>query len=294
MVSMALSFTPLSIDGAGEYRRLYSLCSRKSSYYSFGSLWAWRNIYGLSWAFEEGLCWIRTEKGVLWGPVGPWDEIPWAELMPRLFPGPETFRFVPDGLAHRLKEALGGRIQAINVRSQWEYIHSVKDLIALRGNRFSKKRSHFRQFMKHYSFTYRSLGPEDGEAVLEAQRRWLQEREPSGALLRENEAIEEMVREWKAVPSLLGGLIEVKGVPVAYTIAEGITDHILVIHFEKALSAYNGGYQAINRLFLQKTASSYTLVNREEDLGDKGMRVAKMSYNPVDFLRKYVLSWDPS
>lgn len=294
MVSMALSFTPLSIDGAGEYRRLYSLCSRKSSYYSFGSLWAWRNIFGLSWAFDEGLCWIRTEKGTLWAPVGPWDEIPWADLLPRLFPSPETFHLVPDGLAHRLKEKLGENIKAINVRSQWEYIHSVKDLIALRGNRFSRKRSHFRQFVKHYPFTYRSLGPGDGEAILESQRLWLSGRDPSNALLRENEAIHELVREWNNIPSLLGGLIEVEGVPVAYTIAEGISDQILVIHFEKALPEYNGGYQAIHRLFLQKTASSYTLVNREEDLGDKGMRVAKMSYNPVDFLRKYVLSWNPS
>ena len=291
---MALSFTPLSIDRAEEYLRLYSLCSRRSSCYSFGSLWAWRNIFGLSWAFEEGLCWIRTEKGRLWAPVGPWGEIPWADLLPRLFPAQQAFHFVPDGLAHTLKHSLGEAIQAINVRSQWEYIHSVKDLIALRGNRFSRKRSHFRQFVKHYPFTYRSLGPGDGEVILEAQRLWLQEREPSIALLRENEAIGEMVREWNNIPSLLGGLIEVEGTPVAYTVAEGVSDQVLVIHFEKSLPAYNGGYQAIHRLFLQKTASSYLLVNREEDLGDRGMRVAKMSYHPVDFLRKYVLSWNPS
>ena len=86
MVSMALSFTPLSIDGAGEYRRLYSHCSRKSSYYSFGSLWAWRNIFGLSWAFEEGLCWIRTEKGqaamgaTFRGPIVPGYKNPDAKI----------------------------------------------------------------------------------------------------------------------------------------------------------------------------------------------------------------------
>ncbi len=291
---MALSFTPLSIDRAGEYRRLYGLCSRRSSYYSFGSLWAWRNIFGLSWAFDEGLCWLKARDGTLWAPVGPWNEISWADVLPRLFPDPEAFYYVPDGLAHTWEEALGERMEAISVRSQWEYIYSVKDLIALRGNRFSRKRSHFRQFVKHYPFTYRSLGPDDGEAILESQRLWLQEREPSKALLRENEAIGEMVREWNNIPSLLGGLIEVDGIPVAYTVAEGISDQVLVIHFEKALTAFNGGYQAIHRLFLQKTASSYLLVNREEDLGDRGMRVAKMSYHPVDFLRKYVLSWNPS
>ena len=37
----------------------------------------------------------------------------------------------------------------------------------------------------------------------------------------------------------------------------------------------------------------YDAVNREEDLGDEGMRVAKMSYHPVGFLKKYTLSWFP-
>ena len=77
------------------------------------------------------------------------------------------------------------------------------------------------------------------------------------------------------------------------TPAEALDDDTIVIHFEKALRRYSGAYQAINRMFLENVADSFTMVNREEDMGDEGMRVAKMSYHPVDFLRKCTLSWFP-
>jgi len=293
MVSMALAFEPLSIEKADEYLGLYSQCSRQSAYYSFGSLWAWRTVFGFSWAFSDGLCWIRTGSGTLWSPVGQWETVDWASVLPRHFSCPQEFSYAPDGLVKILTGLFRDRIAAREVRSQWEYLHSVKELIALKGNRFSRKRSHIRQFVKNYPFRYRSLSGEDGDAILEAQRLWLAERDEPAALLRENEAIGEMVREWRNIPGLLGGMLEVDGKPAAYTIAEAISQDTVMIHFEKALSSFNGAYQAINRMFLQNTASSYTTVNREEDLGDEGMRVAKMSYHPVGFLKKYVLSWFP-
>jgi hypothetical protein len=293
MVFMDLLFEPLSLEKADRYRQLYEACPRHSSYYSFGSLWAWRNIFGFSWAFDEGMCWIRTASGSLWAPVGPWESADWRRILPRLFPERAEFSYAPDGLTRIWTDLFRDRITAMEVRSQWEYLHSVRDLIALKGNRFSRKRSHIRQFVKNYAFQYRSLGPDDGEVILEAQKLWLGERPESPALLRENEAVKEMVREWRNIPGLLGGLLDVDGVPAAYTIAEVIPGDTVMIHFEKALPSYNGAYQAINRMFLQNTAASFTTVNREEDLGDEGMRVAKMSYHPVGFLKKYTLSWFP-
>ena len=96
---MTLSFSSLSLDRADEYRRLYEVCPRKSSYYSFGSLWAWRSIRDFQWAFADGLCWIRTSDGELWAPVGPWDRVSWLNLLPRLFSEGASFMYVPDELA---------------------------------------------------------------------------------------------------------------------------------------------------------------------------------------------------
>ena len=290
---MNLCFEPLSLEKSGHYLELYRACPRQSSYYSFGSLWAWRNVFGLSWAFAGGMCWIRSEGDNLWAPVGPWDDADWRSIIPEIFPKPVSLQYAPDGLVRVLTDLLRDRVTAREVRSQWEYLHSVQELIALKGKRFSNKRSHIRQFTKNYDYEYRPMGPGDRNAVVNAQRLWLAERCSTDALLRETEAVKEMMEQWRNIPGLLGGILEVKGSPAAYTIAEAISEDTVMIHFEKALSAYNGAYQAINRMFLQNTASSFTTVNREEDLGDEGMRAAKMSYHPVGFLKKYTLSWFP-
>ena len=70
------------------------------------------------------------------------------------------------------------------------------------------------------------------------------------------------------------------------TIAEAISADTVEIHFEKGFTRYPGVYQAINAIFLERTATSFAWVNREEDLGDPGMREAKMSYHPASFIRK--------
>ena len=62
------------------------------------------------------------------------------------------------------------------------------------------------------------------------------------------------------------------------------------IHFEKGNTDSKGVYQAINQLFLEHSAKNFKIVNREQDLGDEGLRKAKESYNPHHMVSKYTLS----
>ena len=48
-----------------------------------------------------------------------------------------------------------------------------------------------------------------------------------------------------------------------------------------------GGF--INQQFLIHEFPDAVLINREDDLGQEGLRKAKMSYNPCGFARKYLV-----
>jgi hypothetical protein len=89
---------------------------------------------------------------------------------------------------------------------------------------------------------------------------------------------------------LCGGIFYIDGQPVAYCLGEELAlGTSFVIHFEKAVLAeeFRGIYQFINQAFASILPEKYETVNREQDLGDPGLRQAKESYRPVGFVKKY-------
>jgi hypothetical protein len=58
------------------------------------------------------------------------------------------------------------------------------------------------------------------------------------------------------------------------------------------LRSYKGLYQVINWEAAKVIAAQgYGFINREEDLGDAGLRDAKMSYHPTEIVPAFELSY---
>lgn len=104
----------------------------------------------------------------------------------------------------------------------------------------------------------------------------------------ENSAIALALREFDVL-GMVGGLLRVGGRVIAVTIGEPINRRVFVTHFEKADVDYDGAYAVINREFAAHRLSSYEYVNREEDMGQEGLRKAKLSYYPDILLEKYTI-----
>jgi hypothetical protein len=88
---------------------------------------------------------------------------------------------------------------------------------------------------------------------------------------------------------LCGGVFSIDDEPVAYTLGEELAGgKMFVIHFEKAVlrKEHRGVYQYVNQVFAALLPEKYELINREQDLGDPGLRQAKESYRPVGFVTK--------
>ena len=87
---------------------------------------------------------------------------------------------------------------------------------------------------------------------------------------------------------LSGYLVYADEVPVAYTIGEPLQNgKAYVVHIEKGINAYRGVYQFINMAYCAFLPTQYRLINREQDLGNPGLRQSKMTYMPHDFVKKY-------
>jgi hypothetical protein len=105
-----------------------------------------------------------------------------------------------------------------------------------------------------------------------------------------------LMHEWDAVRELLGafdelavtgGVIMVDGSLEAFAVGELLSADTAVVHIEKANAQIPGLYSLINQQFCEHAWSSIALINREQDLGDEGLRQAKLSYHPERLVEKY-------
>jgi len=287
---MALQFDSLDLNRQEAYTDKLRQSPWEASDYSFINIWGWGPEYGLEWAWSEGLIWLRQTQAqtLYWAPPGPWEEIDWKDRLNRLFPEKTDFIRIPETLLRLWQAAVGDRIQAEEAEEHWDYLYSVPELVNLSGNKFHKKKNLLNQFLRNYDFEYHPLTPDLVQKALDMQDSWCEWRdcEEVPPLAAENRAIQRVFKDWDRFEKISGGAILIDGEVVAFDVSEEVNPETLLIHFEKGLLDYKGIYQAINQMHLA-AGNGYKIVNREQDLGDEGLRKAKLSYHPIDYVRKY-------
>jgi uncharacterized protein len=168
-------------------------------------------------------------------------------------------------------------------RDNFDYLYLRKELAELSGRKFHKKRNLVKAFLDTHDYVARPLLEEYVRDALQILEDW---REAHGALGDYWAAREALEKSWDL--QLCGGIYYVEDRPVAYTIGEELAcGTSFVIHFEKAVPGYKGLFQFINKSFASVLPEKYVTINREQDLGDDGLRQAKHSYKPSGFVNKY-------
>ncbi len=169
-----------------------------------------------------------------------------------------------------------------------DYIYSIPELIALKGKKYHKKKTHLNRFTERYPFSYEKLSTENAEELINTYQTWFGKinDDASDGLRNEYIGIIESLKEFERL-DFRGGILRVNGDIIAFSFGEPLNKDTVVIHIEKADIQYQGAYQAINREFLANEWSDYALVNREEDLGIEGLRKAKQSYQPLYLQEKF-------
>ena len=288
-----LKFNNLTWKDKNFFDQYYKAAPVHYAEYTFSTLWAWQHSYPIEFALSENnLLWF-TSGGPLpgfFGPMGNWNEIKdWDKELSNFKTG-DVIYDVPEAVKNILNER--SDLRFTEDRDQHEYVYSVKDLIALKGKNFAHKRNRVRAFLDGYEWDYCEITKNDFDEVMDFQERWRVHRDTTltedeaRSLYDEDLAIKNCLEKWDDF-NFSGGILKVDEKVIAYTIAEELDEKNIDIHFEKAFGEYAGSYQAINYMFLKNQASKYEFANREEDMGEPGLREAKLSYNPAMMLKKF-------
>ena len=202
--------------------------------------------------------------------------------------GEAEIKYIDDTLLLKIDK---NKFNIIEDKSSYDYIYLTKDLIGLKGRKYDSKRNHIKYFEKNSSYIYEELNSDNIRESFRFEGEWcdMEKCSLSQKLLDEKTAINEMLDNFYKL-KIKGGVIKIDGRIKALTIVERLNKDTFLVNIEKANPKIRGLYQAINQCFCKESMQEFKYVNREEDLGIEGLRKAKLSYSPVEMVRKYRIS----
>ena len=293
-----VEFVPVGLNHhqtLGEFLKRYP---QSLSGYTIAALVAWSPFYHYEWGYagpDTLLISCTPDFGStrhLLQPVGAVS----SGILQRLIEGaaalPYPLRIV--NVSNRFVKRNPALLDAFTLREERafsNYLYRTDALARLRGRKYSKKRNLLSQASSQYAWTCIKLTADRKEACMEVLDSIEKEEHPQieGMLAREIDALKYTLAHFKELDQQ-GLLILVEDVPVAFSIFEEISPTTVAVHFERALRRFKGLYQVINWETAKVIAEQgYEFVNREEDLGDPGLRDAKSSYHPTRIIPSYEL-----
>ena len=187
----------------------------------------------------------------------------------------------------KMKDLFGDEFYFDYDRNNSDYIYECEKLINLSGKKLHSNKNNYNSFVKKYNFTYRELTDADKTACKRLFDNWYTLKDENARLLKQSRAATYKIIDNVGKFGLKGAVIEIDGEIAACSVGEEISPDTVLIHLEFANRDYNGIYAAINKMFAQNEWKDYKYINREEDMGDLGLRRAKESYQPYKLLNEY-------
>jgi hypothetical protein len=179
-------------------------------------------------------------------------------------------------------------ISAREDRDSFDYLYLREELATLPGKPFHKKKNRINYFTARHSFSVELFGPGHLAGALQLLCKWhcVRGADEGSSLALEAEATKEALA-LAAELGLSGVVVLVDGSVAAFALGERLNDETAVCHFEKSDPFVEGLAQLVNREFSRLLFGDCTYVNREQDLGEPGLRDAKKSYHPCRLVKKF-------
>ena len=199
-------------------------------------------------------------------------------------------RGVTDDKKALLEQLFPGKFTFTAYRDSFDYIYTVEELTELHGKKLQAKRNHCNRFEQdHPNFETRVVTMENIALCRDMVQKWYEVHEWSEQIEQEKTAISRAFDCFDKT-NMDGLMLLDGGEVIAFSMGARMNAQYYDVCFEKAYSAINGAYAMINREFSRMIAQKYPEVqflNREDDMGEPGLRKAKESYQPTLLLEKF-------
>lgn len=262
--------------------------------FNFPNLFNWRHSYNIRWGIAGGFMIIyNASEDIILMPVGPR-----PPSIDELVLISDTFAEngksgaivqVPSAYIEKSPE-LGSHFKISTSPDVDEYIHLTEKMVTLSGEKLRKKKNLISQFLRNNKpYTVQPLTGKSKDECLTFTKQWQLAKDMDQVHMEEEDsAIISAFDNFEAL-GIEGIGIFIDNKMIAYSVFGSQLPETSLIYFEKSIRDIKGGAQVINWETAKYLNGKCKYINREQDLGDPGLKHAKSSYDPVYMLKNYAL-----
>lgn len=263
---------------------------------SFSTMYMWQHYANVKYNIENGIVYslFSKENGEFSSFMPYGKNRNTIEVVDKIYDllfklnSPVEINLCTDDFVDFLISSNKYNINITECRNSFDYVYKTQDLINLSGRKYHSKKNHINSFKKKYDYEYCTYDASMKDNCLRFCENVLKQYYmlDDSSFQTEFHSIQKTLEHLDEL-NLKCGLLILENNIIALTVGERLNDDYALIHIEKADYKYRAAYSVMNNLFLKNEFYDTKFVNREEDMGIEGLRIAKQSYHPCEMIKKY-------
>lgn len=274
---------------------LYSYAPNQANDYTILGLFFWRDYLNVYVALESEGVYIYQyvdDRYLFYYPLCDNVEAGFKRIIEYCTDNQLVYGFYPltqDDLAYL--DAAGVSYELKQSEDFNDYLYYVSDLAGFKGKKYHTQKNHLNRFDREYPvYSYERITDANITGVREFFDRYLEAKaheQLSATEIEEHSKIPELLSNIKEY-NVFGFCLKINDIIQGFELGEIVGD-MYYSHIQKANRDFEGIYTKMVNLMSKELENSVVYVNREEDLGDLGLRASKKSYRPCGFIEKKMI-----
>lgn len=287
-----MDFKRTELCDVDKIKPFFSYFTARTCDFTVGGMFMWRDHYRMEHAIDGGVFFsrLKSEAGKVYYNV-PLGEDAEKAIRRNVEACGSTVSFctVPEEYLPIFKRLYPDCTVTQQIDYS-DYFYSAKELIMLSGKKFSPQRNLISQFKRNHSqwefVPIRQVGADAAKRFLIGMNEKNTKTDTPTKNVEGSMAFE--VLDNIDAYGMIGGCLIASGEIVGFSLGE-VSKDTLFVHIEKADRDCKGAYQLLMNCFAAEYGENAEFINREEDMGDEGLRRSKQAYNPICLLKKYIV-----